>query len=117
MCLRTFAVSGVAFLLSVPDTAARQVRIKAKASGLVQDVAKAEQRAKFQTLTAPVDGVVQQRAVHTVGGVVTPAQAFWIATSLTSKSSPTKSRHGTTSATSTTPKPTGDSQPPTPASS
>ena len=29
----------------------------------MQDVAKAEQRAKFQTLTAPVDGVVQQLAV------------------------------------------------------
>lgn len=26
------------------------------------------------TLTAPVDGTVQQLAVHTVGGVVTPAQ-------------------------------------------
>jgi hypothetical protein len=32
-------------------------RRRPKASGLVQDVAKAEQRAKFQTLTAPVDGV------------------------------------------------------------
>ena len=41
----------------------------------------------------------------------------WIAASLTSKSSPTKSPHGTTTATSTTPKPTGNSQPPTPASS
>jgi hemolysin D len=27
-------------------------------------------------VTAPVDGVVQQLAVHTVGGVVTPAQAL-----------------------------------------
>ena len=41
----------------------------------------------------------------------------WIAASLTSKSSPTKSPHGRTTATSTTPKPTGNSQPPTPASS
>jgi len=30
------------------------------------------------TLTAPVDGTVQQLAVHTVGGVVTPAQALMI---------------------------------------
>ena len=37
---------------------------------------KAEQRTKLQVLTAPVDGVVQQLAVHTVGGVVTPAQAL-----------------------------------------
>src|SRR3984893_13442868 len=53
-------------------------KAEAKASGLIQDVAKAEQRAKFQTLTAPVDGVVQQLAVHTVGGVVTPAQALLV---------------------------------------
>ena len=47
-----------------------------KAGGLAQDVIKAEQRTKLQILTAPVDGVVQQLAVHTVGGVVTPAQAL-----------------------------------------
>jgi hemolysin D len=47
-----------------------------KAGGLAQDVVKAEQRTKLQVLTAPVDGVVQQLAVHTVGGIVTPAQAL-----------------------------------------
>ena len=45
-----------------------------KAGGLADDLAKAERRTKLQLLTAPVDGVVQQLAVHTVGGVVTPAQ-------------------------------------------
>ncbi|BBA32640.1 HlyD family secretion protein [Methylocaldum marinum] len=30
------------------------------------------------TLAAPVDGVVQQLAVHTVGGVVTPAQPLLV---------------------------------------
>jgi hemolysin D len=50
----------------------------AKAAGLAQDVVKAEQRTKLQMLTAPVDGVVQQLAVHTVGGVVTPAQALLV---------------------------------------
>ncbi|UCI25731.1 HlyD family type I secretion periplasmic adaptor subunit [Mesorhizobium sp. B2-8-5] len=39
-----------------------------------QEEIKAEQRTKLQRLTAPVDGVVQQLAIHTVGGVVTPAQ-------------------------------------------
>ena len=53
-------------------------KAEAKAAGLVQDVAKAEQRTKFQTLTAPVDGVVQQLAVHTIGGVVTPAQVLLV---------------------------------------
>jgi len=47
-----------------------------KAAGLAQDVIKAEQRTKLQYLTAPVDGVVQQLAIHTIGGVVTPAQAL-----------------------------------------
>ena len=47
-----------------------------KASGLAQDLIKAEQKTNLQRLTAPVDGVVQQLAIHTVGGVVTPAQAL-----------------------------------------
>ena len=47
-----------------------------KAIGLRDDLVKAEQKMKQQTLTAPVDGVVQQLAIHTIGGVVTPAQAL-----------------------------------------
>jgi hemolysin D len=47
-----------------------------KANGLAQDVAKSEQRTKFQALTAPIDGTVQQLAIHSVGGVVTPAQTL-----------------------------------------
>jgi hemolysin D len=49
-----------------------------KASGLTQDLIKAEQKTKLQLLTAPVDGVVQQLAIHTVGGVVTPAQSLLV---------------------------------------
>ena len=49
-----------------------------KVASLAQDVTKAGQRADFQRLTAPIDGVVQQLAVHTVGGVVTPAQELLI---------------------------------------
>src|SRR4249920_3019453 len=47
-----------------------------KASGLTQDLIKAEQKTRLQLLTAPVDGVVQQLAIHTIGGVVTPAQSL-----------------------------------------
>lgn len=43
-------------------------------AALEQELIKAEQRTGLQTLTAPIDGIVQQLAVHTVGGVVTPAQ-------------------------------------------
>jgi hemolysin D len=46
----------------------------AKAAGLAQDVVKASEKSRLQILRAPVDGTVQQLAVHTVGGVVTPAQ-------------------------------------------
>jgi hemolysin D len=49
-----------------------------KANGLGQDLIKAEQRTRLQLLTAPVDGVVQQLAIHTVGGVVTPAQSLLV---------------------------------------
>jgi hemolysin D len=49
-----------------------------KMAGLAQDVIKAEQRGRFQQLTAPVDGVVQQLSAHTVGGVVTPAQQLLV---------------------------------------
>jgi hemolysin D len=42
------------------------------------DVVKAEQRTKLQMLTSPVDGVAQQLAIHTIGGVVTPAQALLV---------------------------------------
>ena len=49
-----------------------------KANGLAQDLIKAEQKTRLQQLTAPVDGVVQQLAIHTVGGVVTPAQALLV---------------------------------------
>ncbi|KRR16773.1 hemolysin secretion protein D [Bradyrhizobium lablabi] len=47
-----------------------------KTASAAQEVIKAERRTKLQRLAAPVDGVVQQLAVHTVGGVVTPAQAL-----------------------------------------
>jgi len=49
-----------------------------KANGLTQDLIKAEQKTRLQQLTAPVDGVVQQLAIHTVGGVVTTAQALLV---------------------------------------
>jgi hemolysin D len=49
-----------------------------KANGLTQDLIKAEQKTRLQLLTAPVDGVVQQLAIHTVGGVVTPAQSLLV---------------------------------------
>jgi hemolysin D len=54
--------------------AAAETRAKSQA----QELAKAETRVEQQHLTAPIDGVVQQLAVHTVGGVVTPAQQLMV---------------------------------------
>lgn len=48
--------------------------IEMKATSLIQEVRKTGQKAELQKLVSPIDGVVQQLAVHTVGGVVTPAQ-------------------------------------------
>ncbi len=45
-----------------------------KATTYRQELVKADARRRLMTLMAPVDGTVQQLAVHTVGGVVTPAQ-------------------------------------------
>ncbi|MEN9657605.1 MAG: hypothetical protein RL571_1070 [Pseudomonadota bacterium] len=49
-----------------------------QARSITQDVVKAGQLQKQTRLTAPVAGIVQQLAVHTVGGVVTPAQALLV---------------------------------------
>ena len=49
-----------------------------KIAALEQEQLKADARNRLTTLTSPVDGTVQQLAIHTVGGVVTPAQALMI---------------------------------------
>jgi hemolysin D len=59
----------------------RQAELSAtetKAASLWQEVRKASQKTDLQKLVSPIDGVVQQLAVHTVGGVVTPAQSLLI---------------------------------------
>lgn len=60
------------------EHAAEYSEAKTRAHSLSQELAKAETRTGQQTLTAPIDGVVQQLAVHTVGGVVTPAQQLMV---------------------------------------
>jgi hemolysin D len=54
------------------------VEAERKARGLSEDVAKTQHRTKLQRLVAPIDGTVQQLAVHTVGGVVTAAQSLLV---------------------------------------
>ena len=47
-----------------------------KADSLGDELAKADERLKDRILTAPVDGTVQELAIHTVGGVVAPGQTL-----------------------------------------
>jgi hemolysin D len=56
-----------------------------KASDLSHDLVKAQRRTNLQLLTAPEDGTVQQLAIHTVGGVVTPAQTLLVVVPIDSK--------------------------------
>jgi hemolysin D len=43
-----------------------------------EELRKSERRRSLQQLRSPVDGVVQQLAVHTVGGVVQPAEPLMV---------------------------------------
>ncbi|HEU4459749.1 MAG TPA: HlyD family type I secretion periplasmic adaptor subunit [Methylibium sp.] len=56
----------------------RQAQATLKRQQLTQERSKAEQRSRLTQLTAPVAGTVQQVAVHTEGGVVTPAQVLMV---------------------------------------
>nr|WP_277611019.1 HlyD family type I secretion periplasmic adaptor subunit [Microbulbifer celer] len=47
-------------------------------SSLREEKTKAEQRSRQYHIKAPIDGTVQQLAVHTIGGVVTPAQELML---------------------------------------
>ena len=49
-----------------------------RVTALEQELIKANSRNELMQLVAPVDGTVQQLAVHTVGGVVTEAQPLMI---------------------------------------
>lgn len=49
-----------------------------KAASFEQERLKAQSRVGLMTLTAPIEGTVQQLAVHTIGGVVTPAQTLMV---------------------------------------
>lgn len=47
---------------------------ESKVKSLTEDLTKANQRQSLQRILSPVDGVVQQLQVYTIGGVVEPAQ-------------------------------------------
>ncbi|MGE5517259.1 MAG: HlyD family type I secretion periplasmic adaptor subunit [Bacteroidota bacterium] len=60
------------------DLTAKLAEAKTKAATSEQELAKATERQRVQNLKAPVDGIVQQIDIHTIGGVVTPAQKLMV---------------------------------------
>ena len=60
------------------DITAKLAEARMKAATTEQELAKAADRQNVQNLRAPVDGIVQQIEVHTIGGVVTPAQKLMV---------------------------------------
>jgi hemolysin D len=56
----------------------RQAKADLQARQMAAEGSKASQRERLTTLTAPVAGTVQQLAIHTTGGVVTPAQVLLV---------------------------------------
>ena len=51
-------------------------KVRTQASELNAELAKSQQRVSQNVLLAPIDGTVQQLAIHTIGGVVTPAESL-----------------------------------------
>ena len=59
-------------------TAEELSKAEQRVAALTQDLVKTTQRTRERSLVAPIDGVVQQLAVHTIGGIVTPAQPLLV---------------------------------------
>jgi hemolysin D len=65
---------------AVADAEFRRARLlelaeaERKIAGLLEEIVKARQRTNLQQLRSPIAGVVEKLAIHTTGGVVTPAQ-------------------------------------------
>lgn len=76
------AISAAAEELRVLDAQMRQKSLdglrqaREQIGQFAAQVSKTQQRSQLMQLRAPVDGTVQQLAIHTIGGVVTPAQAL-----------------------------------------
>lgn len=68
--LNTLKAEAIHKSLTKTDEYQRQIQ------SLIQELAKAEDMKAKQTLYAPMDGTIQQLAVHTIGGVVTEAQVL-----------------------------------------
>jgi hemolysin D len=53
-------------------------KAREKENELAQDLIKAQQKSTETEIRSPIDGIVEELAVHTVGGVVTPAERLMV---------------------------------------
>jgi len=60
------------------DTLAALADASRRSAAITQELIKIEKRKSLQRLRAPIDGVVQQLSVNTIGGVVTAAQTLMV---------------------------------------
>ena len=57
---------------------AKLIEDRRQLSSWQEELKKAEQKTQLARITAPVDGLVHQLAIHTIGGVVTEAQPLLV---------------------------------------
>jgi multidrug efflux pump subunit AcrA (membrane-fusion protein) len=72
--MQEFKFAYDSLLVSVPRRAGNLARADREATEAGSELTKATERMRLQSLTAPVAGTVQDLTVHTLGGIVTPAQ-------------------------------------------
>ncbi|SMC46491.1 HlyD family type I secretion periplasmic adaptor subunit [Sporomusa malonica] len=60
------------------DIMSKLVENRRQLQTVEEELKKAKEKHRLSTITSPIAGTVQQLAIHTVGGVVTPAQALML---------------------------------------
>jgi len=58
------------------DVATKLVENRRQLQAIEEELRRAKEKNRRSTITSPIDGVVNQLSIHTIGGVVTPAQAL-----------------------------------------
>ncbi len=77
--IRNIDAEMAALRARLAEEASTELSTSETESGLrTEELRKSARRLQLQQLRAPVDGVVQQLAIHTVGGVVQPAQPLMV---------------------------------------
>ncbi|WP_425060143.1 Hemolysin secretion protein D, chromosomal [Sporomusa carbonis] len=60
------------------DIMSNLVNSRRQLQAVEEDLRKAKEKNRLSTIVSPIDGKVQQLAIHTLGGVVTPAQSLML---------------------------------------